>query len=313
MKFSEYALGLMPFCSAGKNEPDFFTELIGNFIQDAAMDACKILKRKADTRYRYIKGSRNIQPRDAHYLYDHRDINKFTQWVDEQMDYSDSYQAVSDWLIDNNVQVNGYDVADACASLLETIILETINGTVSSNESTVSYEYDFRLVDEIAQKIKALPRPAEIPVPDVETHEEQLYINELYLAYGDAEGIDSFVKESLISYPEYNDDLTDRRIDFYAAESIRRGVMELGNGGLANQFDILKDETHDSVKDTARRSHPNGYERMLSVMEQAVNLTPKNYLLSESPYWISGKIKKGVCHHLVNDGKLKWVKKKNGQ
>lgn len=133
MKFSEYALGLMPFCSAGKNEPDFFTELIGNFIQDAAMDACKLLKRQADTRYRYIKGSRNIQPRDAQYLYDHRDINKFIQWIDEQMDYSDSYQAVSDWLIKNNVQVSSYDIADACASLLESIFLETINGTLSSN------------------------------------------------------------------------------------------------------------------------------------------------------------------------------------
>lgn len=312
MKFSEYALGLMPFCSAGKNEPDFFTELVGNFIQDAAMDACKLLKRQADTRYRYIKGSRNIQPRDAQYLYDHRDINKFTQWIDEQMDYSDSYQAVSDWLIRNNVQISSYDVADACASLLESIFLETINGTLSSNETVTSFEYDFQLVAEITQKINALPRPAEIPVPEAETHEEKRYINELYLAYGDAEGIDPFLKESLISYPDYSDDLTDRRIDFYAAESIRRGVMELGNGGLANQFDILKEETHDGVKDTARRSHPNGYERMLSVMEQAVNLTPKNYLLSESPYWINGKIKKGVCHHLVNDGKLKWVKKKNG-
>ncbi|MDD3307946.1 MAG: hypothetical protein PHO29_12725, partial [Acetobacterium sp.] len=59
-----------------------------------------------------------------------------------------------------------------------------------------------------------------------------------------------------------------------------------------------------------KRIHPNGYERMLAVMEQAVNLDVKNYLLSASPYWINGKIKKGVCHQLVNDGQLKWVKKK---
>ena len=45
MDFSEYAQGISPFCSFGKSEQDFFTELIGNFIKDAAMDSCKILKR----------------------------------------------------------------------------------------------------------------------------------------------------------------------------------------------------------------------------------------------------------------------------
>ena len=65
MDFSEYAQGISPFCSFGKSEQDFFTELIGNFIKDAAMDSCKILKRKPDTKYRYVKGTRTIQPKDA--------------------------------------------------------------------------------------------------------------------------------------------------------------------------------------------------------------------------------------------------------
>jgi hypothetical protein len=104
--------------------------------------------------------------------------------------------------------------------------------------------------------------------------------------------------------------LEDRRIDFYAAETIRRGVLELKSGSLTSQFDVLKEETFNGVKDTARRTHPNGYERMLAVMEQAVIAPATNYILSASPYWISGKIKKGVCHHLVNDGKLKWIRRR---
>lgn len=89
--------------------------------------------------------------------------------------------------------------------------------------------------------------------------------------------------------------------------------MELGSGGLANQFDVLKDETFVGVKDTAKRTHPNGFEHMLAVMEQAVVTPVTNYLLSTSPYWISGKIKKGVCHHLVNDDKLTWVRRRKKQ
>lgn len=136
------------------------------------------------------------------------------------------------------------------------------------------------------------------------------YINELYLAYADAEGLSSFSENDLSSFPDYAEDLDDRRIDFYAAETIRRGVLELGSGRLSDQFNVLKGETLDGVKDTAKRAHPNGFDHMLAVMEQAVNAPVKNYLLSASPYWISGKIKKGVCHHLVNDGKLVWVKRR---
>ena len=80
-----------------------------------------------------------------------------------------------------------------------------------------------------------------------------------------------------------------------------------------NQFDVLKDETFVGVKYTAKRTHPNGFEHMLAVMEQAVVAPVTNYLLSTSPYWISGKIKKGVCHHLVNDDKLTWVRRRKKQ
>ncbi|MDD3307313.1 MAG: hypothetical protein PHO29_09505 [Acetobacterium sp.] len=310
MKFSDYAQGLSPFCSGGMIEASYFTQLIGNLIQDSAMDACKILQRKEDTRYRYIKGVRLIQPKDAQYIYDHRDTDKFSSWLDDQMDNSDSFEAVSRWLDDCKIPHDSNHIPNTCAELLETILLEIIKGQDTSSDTPENFDYDFDLVNEINQKIKSLPRPAKVPVPKEATIEEYNYIHELYCAFGDAEGKSNFEKSDLSSFPEYEEDLADRRIDFYAAESIHRGVMELGHGGLSDQFEVLKDETYACVKDTAKRIHPNGYERMLAVMEQAVNLDVKNYLLSASPYWISGKIKKGVCHQLVNDGQLKWVKKK---
>ena len=51
MTFSEYAIWLSPYISFGDTEADYFTELIGNFIEDAAMDSCVLLKRKTDTKY----------------------------------------------------------------------------------------------------------------------------------------------------------------------------------------------------------------------------------------------------------------------
>ena len=52
----------------------------------------------------------------------HKDIEKFSNWIWEQMDESDSYDAVSAWLKENNVA--GDDPAVACTTLLEGIMLE---------------------------------------------------------------------------------------------------------------------------------------------------------------------------------------------
>ncbi len=310
MTFSEYASDLSPFISFGKSEHEYFTELVGNFIKDAAMDSCKLLKRKPDTKYRYIKGDRTIQPKDAQYLYDHRDKIKFSNWIWERMDESDSYDNVEAWL--NSIKSTSDDPSIVCADLFESIILDIINSTPTTQVAQDA-EIDLKLIDDIQEKIKSLPRPTNVPIPKVATQEEQVYINELFMAYGDAEGIESFSAENLSSFPDYSDDLEDRRIDFYASETIRRGVLELKGSSLTGQFDVLKDETYNSVKDTAKRTHPNGYERMLAVMEQAVIAPVTNYILSASPYWISGKIKKGVCHHLVNDGKLAWIRRRKKQ
>jgi len=307
MTFSEYATGLSAYISYGKSEYDYFTELIGNFIQDAAMDACKLLKRQNDTKYRYIKGIRLIQVKDAQYLYDHRNKEKFSNWIWDRISDSDSYDEISAWLRSHNISSD--DPATACADLLESIILDIINNIASSPPSQKS-DLDLTLINDIQEKIKSLPRPANVPVPKEATQNEETYIDELFLAYGDAEGMNVFSANDLPSFPDYEEDLNGRRIDFYAAESIRRGVLELGSGSLTDQFDILKSETLVGVTDTAKRTHPNGYERMLAVMEQAVTTPMTNYVLSASPYWIGGRIKKGVCHHLVNDGKLTWIRRR---
>lgn len=98
---------------------------------------------------------------------------------------------------------------------------------------------------------------------------------------------------------------------FRSVVELCQDVLHLLRHGKPQVRRILqKAETFDGVKDTAKRTHPNGFDHMLAVMEQAVNAPVNNYLLSSSPYWISGKIKKGVCHHLVNDGKLVWVKRR---
>lgn len=156
--------------------------------------------------------------------------------------------------------------------------------------------------------LATIPAPPNITPPKSIAKYELKYIAELYAAYGDAESIADFNEHALVAHPDYAEDLHDRRIDYFAAESIRRGVDELQGATLKNQFEILKSETYEGVKDTAKKKHDNGYERLLAVMEQSTVISVNGYILSRSPHWINNKIKKGVCHFLVVDDKLKWVK-----
>lgn len=170
-------------------------------------------------------------------------------------------------------------------------------------------EDPLELIEKGFALIATLPPPKQINPPKEPLEEEQPYISELYAAYGDKEGITDFCETHLDQYDEYSEDRNERRIDYFAADTIRHGVEELYSGKYKNQFKVLKDETLAGVRNTARKSYSDGYERMLAVMEQVVHIQANQYILSPSPYWLSNKIKMGVCHFLVNDNKLRWVKR----
>lgn len=164
-------------------------------------------------------------------------------------------------------------------------------------------------LDKILNELKSLPAPTSIEVPDEETDDEMIYLGELYKAYSDEEGCE-ITRENINNYEEYEDDLSERRIHYFAAESIRRSLEELAVDDLDGQFEILKKETLSGVKDTWRMRHDSGYQCMLAVMEKAVDIQVTNYILRDTPNWISNDIRKGVCHFLVKEGKLYWVRKR---
>lgn len=90
---------------------------------------------------------------------------------------------------------------------------------------------------------------------------------------------------------------------------LKLSIIELQGADLQDQFSVLKSEMYAGVRNTAMKRYDDGFERMLNVMERAIATSVNQYILSRSPYWINNRIKQGVCHFLVNDGKLRWVKR----
>lgn len=196
------------------------------------------------------------------------------------------------------------DMVSFCVNMLYESIKERIPVTVGTNTNVI-----LQRLDKILGELRELPAPIPIEVPEEETEEEMVYIGELYRAYSEEEGCE-INGDNIGEYEDFAEDLKDRRIQYFAAESVRRGLEGLYVENLDNQFEVLKQETLDGVKNTWKKRYPSGYQRMLSVMDTALTIQVTNYILGNVPKWISNDIRQGVCHFLVKEGKLYWVRRR---
>lgn len=137
MTFSEYYNGLYPYLSGGKKKYDFFDEMIGYFINEAAHNSCQLLNCPKDTKGRYIQkqNARKIDPEYARYAYSEHNHDRYDTWLQEKMNAEDSFEAVESWLEENKISFD--DVCDACDDLLENIFFNIAFPKITGSESVV--------------------------------------------------------------------------------------------------------------------------------------------------------------------------------
>lgn len=168
---------------------------------------------------------------------------------------------------------------------------------LSSNE----YEDDINKLNALAKKLQ---RPESIIPPLMITEDEISYVNELMRAYSDAETKQYKKKDELPTH--LKSDFERRRKEYYAAESINRSARDVLDYNGPNEFIVLKEDVCDGVRDTCLKIYANGYQRMISVMEQVVKLSAGRSLF-ERAAWIGPLERKGVCHILAGERQLQWV------
>lgn len=201
------------------------------------------------------------------------------------------------------------------ADFLSSVFLYALKkpNKLPSDKRLIRHDGTSTVLDDV-EKLKTLlnnfyqlhPTPL-TPPKEIEPH-ELVYVTELLAAYADAEGLDELPKELLLEYPKLKSDFERRRKDYYAAETIRRGSRDVFGETDPDQFEVLKDETYDGVIDVYSNDFPHGLARLNGVMAQAAIIRVDKCLLSRLPDWIGAREKKGVCHILVNDSRIKgWV------
>lgn len=179
-----------------------------------------------------------------------------------------------------------------------------VSSSVPTSIPKISVSEDVKKLQEL---LKNYPKPLVLAPPeDLEEH-EMVYVQELFAAYADAEGLRTFSKDDLANYKRYKRDFLYQRKEYYAAESIRQSVRDTLTPIEYTEFDVLKQETLSGIMPIYNRYYTSGFDRLSSVMAHATLLNINKSLLSQLPGWIGAEETMGICHMLVNDKMIRWV------
>ncbi len=133
---------------------------------------------------------------------------------------------------------------------------------------------------------------------------EMVYVTQLLDAYSDHSGTRICSLEDLKKNESYLEHFARSRFAFYDAEALERFSRDtlFPNSTL---FEDLKEEVYQGVVDLLNLSTEDGYSNVVKVTQEAINMP-----LDSSPIkmYLTNPVRKGVCHQLANNNKLKWVK-----
>lgn len=150
--------------------------------------------------------------------------------------------------------------------------------------------------------------PVQLVSPSAFDNKELPYINALCEVY--AEKISREVTpDSIDTLPTmYKRHFMDQRKAYYSAASVQRSVREVFTDG-EQQFVALKDDAFEGIEPTYYDdSYSTGYDRLRAVLEKITNTTLSKSTLVNIAGLINNLEKKGICHMLVNDERIRsWV------
>lgn len=138
-------------------------------------------------------------------------------------------------------------------------------------------------------------------------NDEFKYLNALCQAYSDRLGMTISI-DNIDSCPKkrFRNDFKDERNYYNSVQSRIRGVREIFSD-VDEQYDVLKKEAYEGIKETYLDDYPDGFKRLMEVLKKITSTSLNRSQLVKLDI-IGNAERKGLCHVLVNDGYIKsWV------
>jgi hypothetical protein len=145
------------------------------------------------------------------------------------------------------------------------------------------------------------PRPEVESPPDELASNERRYVAQLIEVYVERHPAETFSEPQLAAHPKTGEHFQRQRISFYSAEALRLYARDSVPEGT---FEALQDDVHAGVIEVAESEHASGMERLSKVLTTSGQLDLSAHtLISVSKL----DDRKGICHQLANEDRLRWI------
>jgi len=129
--------------------------------------------------------------------------------------------------------------------------------------------------------------------------EELPYLDQLRRVYGQAVGAVFATADEVLAHPDHGEHLRRQRTRFFEAASFSRFHRDNTAPGALETF---RDDVFLSVIEVYEEGHVSPLHRVNAVMKHA----------GQTPLSLLGRptrvpVRQGLCHHLANEGRLKWM------
>lgn len=163
-------------------------------------------------------------------------------------------------------------------------------------------------LDALKELISKLPKPVAIEVPKEISATEMIYVSAILDAFAEDAGVSVISHGDLITkteYSKYKQKFDRYRTDYYKAESIKESLKDTKLENEDGLFEKLEEDMYGCIIDKVEDDYPTSYKRMTSVLEYVTSVNLSS-LLAKIPDLVGGTQKKGLCHILVNEERIKW-------
>lgn len=132
------------------------------------------------------------------------------------------------------------------------------------------------------------------------------YVIELFQIYSHLSNTPIQTIDDLKKFPEIESHFNEQSRCYYLAEAMKNYLKTLFTDG-EEHFNILKEEIFDSIFETSKDlSLTNSYQKLKNVLEMVTKATLNSSILLNIKGLVTIKEKKGICHILVNEGRITW-------
>jgi len=147
-------------------------------------------------------------------------------------------------------------------------------------------------------------RNLEINMTDEIKEREINYVSQLFNAYEDHTKNTVSTIEDIENNTELKSHFDRSRNCFYLAETLAQFSRD-NIPTETDPFNELKDEVYEQVVDVYNQDFADGYKRVIATTKAAKEGSYQSNVLYKE---IKAQDKTGICHHLANEYKFKWVK-----